>query len=81
MDDVLRFKGDDRDTVLARYVVASYLTALEFHNDRDVLALTTSQCNAIWNGRGSWAPFAGATWDYPQTVAYFETIYGVRRYG
>jgi len=81
LDDVLRFKGDDRDTVLARYVVASYLTALEFHNDRDVLALTTSQCNAIWNGRGSWAPFAGATWDYPQTVAYFETIYGVRRYG
>ena len=80
LDAVLRSKGGDRDTVLARYVVASYLTALEFHNDRDVLALTTSQCTSIWNGRGTWSPFAGATWDYAQTIAYFETIYGARRY-
>lgn len=81
LDDVLRFEGNDRDTVLARYVVAAYLTALEFRDDRDVLALTTWQCNAIWNGRGSWSPFAGAHWDYAQTIAYFETIYGARRYG
>lgn len=81
LDNVLRSDADDRDAVLARYVVASYLTALEFGNNRDVLALTTSQCNTIWNGRGSWVPFAGATWNYPQTVAYFETIYGARRYG
>lgn len=81
MDDVLRFEGNDRNVVLARYVVASYLTALEFHNDRDVLALTTSQCTSIWNGNGSWSPFAGARWDYAQTIVYFETIYGARRYG
>jgi hypothetical protein len=79
--DVLGYEGNDRDTVLARYVVASYLTALEFHDDRDVLALTTSQCKAIWNGRGVWSPFAGAQWDYAQTTAYFETIYGARRFG
>ena len=81
LNEVLRFEGKDRDVVLARYVVASYLTALEFHNDRDVLALTTSQCTSIWNGNGSWSPFAGARWDYAQTIVYFETIYGARRYG
>ena len=81
LGDVLSLEGNGRNVVLARYVVASYLTALEFHNDRDVLALTTSQCNSIWNGNGSWSPFAGATWDYAQTIAYFETIYGARRYG
>ena len=81
LNEVLRFEGKDRDVVLARYVVASYLTALQFHNDRDVLALTTSQCTSIWNGGGTWSPFAGATWDYAQTIAYFETIYGARRYG
>ena len=81
LNEVLRFEGKDRDVVLARYVVASYLTALQFHNDRDVLALTTSQCTSIWNGNGSWSPFAGARWDYAQTIVYFETIYGARRYG
>ena len=81
LDDVLRFEGNDRNVVLARYVVASYLTALEFHNDRDVLALTTSQCTSIWNGNGSWSPFAGARLDYAQTIVSFETIYGARRYG
>lgn len=81
LGDVLGYEGHDRDTVLARYVVAAYLTALEFHDDRDVLALSTAQCNAIWNGRGNWSPFAGAQWDYAQTTAYFETIYGARRYG
>ena len=81
LGDVLGYEGHDRDTVLARYVVAAYLTALEFHDDRDVLALTTSQCNAIWSGRGHWSPFAGAQWDYAQTMAYFETIYSARRYG
>ena len=81
LNEVLRFEGKDRDVVLARYVVASYLTAREFNDSRDVLALTTSQCNAIWNGQGAWSPFAGARWDYAQTIAYFETIYGARRYG
>ena len=81
LGDVLGYEGHDRDTVLARYVVASYLTALEFHDDRDVLALSTSQCNAIWSGRGNWSPFAGVQWDYAQTIAYFETIYSARRYG
>lgn len=81
LGDVLELKDSERDTVLARYVVAAYLTALQFHDDRDVLTLTTSQCNAIWNGQGSWSPFAGAQWDYAQTMAYFETIYGGLRYG
>ena len=78
---MLGYACQDSDTVLARYVVASYLTALEFDEDRDGLALSTSQCNAIWSGRGNWSPFAGVQWDYAQTIAYFETIYSARRYG
>lgn len=70
----------DKDTVgtLACYVLASYLTAEQFSDDRNVVALTTSQCADIWRGQGIWKPFAGATWGYAQTIAYFETIYGIR---
>ena len=81
VEQVLTDNENSREAVLARYVVASYLTAREFNDSRDVLALTTSQCNAIWNGQGAWSPFAGARWDYAQTIAYFETIYGKRGYG
>ena len=78
LGDVLTYDGTSPDAVLARYVVASYLTALEFHNDRGVLALTTLQCNEIWNQKGVWTPFAGARWDYAKTITYFEAIYGIR---
>lgn len=81
LEDVLTYDGTSSDAVLGRYVVASYLTAREFHNDRSVLALTTLQCNEIWNQKGVWTPFAGARWDRLQTIAYFETIYGMRHYG
>lgn len=72
--------NQDRDSVgtLACYVVASSLTAQQFADNRDVLALTTAQCKAIWRGQGVWKPFAGAQWGYAQTIAYFETIYGIR---
>lgn len=78
LEQVLTNDKKGREAVLARYVVASYLTAREFGNNRDVLALTTSQCNEIWNQKGKWKPFAGAEWKSPQTMAYFETIYGIR---
>ena len=73
-------KNKDKDTVgtLACYVVASSLTAQQFGDNRDVLALTSAQCKAIWTGQGVWKPFAGAQWNYAQTIAYFETFYGIR---
>lgn len=80
LGQVLEFSAADADTALARCVVASYLTALQYGDDREVLALSTSQCKAIWNGRGNWSPFAGARWDYSQTMAYFDTIYGGLHY-
>ncbi|MCE1249435.1 MAG: hypothetical protein LWW82_01745 [Comamonadaceae bacterium] len=80
LGQVLEFSEGDADTLLARSVVASYLTALQYGDDREVVALSTTQCKAIWNGRGSWSPFAGAHWDYPQTMAYFDTIYGGHHY-
>lgn len=63
---------------LARYVTASYLTADQFDRTPGVLALTKVQCKAIWEGQGYWIPFAGASWSDSQTIAYFETIYGIR---
>ena len=77
LGDVLTCDGTSREAVLARYVVASYLTASEFGDNRDVLALTTSQCKVIWNQKGEWTPFAGARWNYAETIAYFKTIYGI----
>ena len=78
LEAALNDDDNGRVATLARYVVASYLTAQQFHDDRDVLALTTAQCQAIWEGQGNWIPFAGANWKYAQTMAYFETIYGIR---
>lgn len=77
LEEVL--KDTDPGTVakLARYVLASYLTAQQFADNSEVLALTTSQCKKIWNGQGTWSPFSGAIWEYPTTIAYFETIYGI----
>ena len=62
---------------LARYVMASYLTADQFNRTPEVLALTKVQCKSIWEGQGFWIPFAGASWTDLQTIAYFETIYGI----
>ena len=76
--EVLKDTDNSIVAKLARYVLASYLTAQQFGDNRDVLALTTLQCKAIWKGQGVWKPFAGARWDYVQTIAYFETIYGMR---
>lgn len=81
LGQVLDASAGDTDTRLARCVAASYLTALQCGDDRDVIALSTKQCQAIWNGRGNWSPFAGAHWDYAQTMAYFDTIYGGIHYG
>lgn len=78
LEDVLTDPGKSNEAVLGRYVAAAYLTAKEFGDSHDVVALTTLQCNAIWNGLGSWSPFAGAKWEYGTTIAYFETIYGIR---
>jgi hypothetical protein len=76
IQQVLEQPGNRHNAALARHVAAAYLTAVEFNNDSTRVLLTKSQCKAIWEGQGTWSPFAGTTWTPSQTMAYFDMIYG-----
>ncbi|MDO9505013.1 hypothetical protein [Hydrogenophaga sp.] len=75
MRDVFELRDDDTDARLARYVLAAFLSADAAGAGSDNVWLTKRQCHEIWNGRGNWKPFAGATWDLNQTMNYFEVIF------
>ena len=74
VEEVLQDTDPGNVAKLARYVVASYLTA-HFYAATDNVVLSTLQCKDIWGGQGAWSPFAGAHWTQAQTLSYFETIY------
>ncbi|MBX3611513.1 MAG: hypothetical protein KF871_16590 [Hydrogenophaga sp.] len=76
LQDVLDMGGNQYNTALARHVVAAFLTAVAYQNDPSIVMLTKAQCKSIWQGQGSWQPFAGATWSYTDTMAYFDMVYG-----
>jgi len=76
LQQVLELPGNRHNAALARHVVASYLTAVAYNNNTNRVLLTKGQCVSIWNGQGTWSPFAGKTWSLPQTMAYFDMIYG-----
>lgn len=73
---VLEIQGNPHNAALARHVVAAYLSAVSVQDDPGRVLLTRSQCNAIWNGQGFWAPFAGAHWTPDQTLHYLDTVFG-----
>ncbi|MDO9438284.1 hypothetical protein [Hydrogenophaga sp.] len=76
IQQVLDQGGNRNNAALARHVAAAFLTATAFNNDSTRVLLTKSQCKAIWEGQGTWSPFAGATWTPAQTMAYFDAVYG-----
>lgn len=76
LQDVLEMGGGHRSIALARHVTAAFLTAAAYRDDPTLVMLTRAQCRAIWNQQGQWSPFAGATWNMDQTLAYFDAVYG-----
>lgn len=76
LQQVLDLSGSQNNAILARYVVAAYLSAMAFNDDSRAVLLTKAQCRAIWNGQGMWAPFSGATWSLEQTLGYFDKVFG-----
>ncbi|PZO19657.1 MAG: hypothetical protein DCF26_05090 [Burkholderiales bacterium] len=76
MREVLDLRGGDADSMLARCVVSAFLSADAAGAGSDNVWLTKEQCRQIWNGRGIWKPFAGATWTLDQTLNYFEVVFG-----
>lgn len=76
LQQVLDLSGSQNNAVLARYVVAAYLTAVAFNDDSRTVLLTKAQCRSIWNGQGMWSPFSGATWSLEQTLGYFDKVFG-----
>lgn len=76
LQQVLELQGNQHNAALARHVVAAFLTATAFNNDSQRVLLTIRQCRAIWNGQGAWSPFAGANWTLPQTMGYFDKVFG-----
>ncbi|MDP1684495.1 hypothetical protein [Hydrogenophaga sp.] len=76
LQQVLEMRGNDNNTALARHVVAAFLSAKSVGNDSDRVLLSVSQCQAIWNGQGNWAPFAGANWTLKDTMNYFNKVFG-----
>lgn len=75
LQQVLDMTGNANNKALARHVVAAYLSAISVGNDPDRVLLTVSQCAAIWNGQGNWAPFSGANWTLQDTMDYFEMVF------
>lgn len=76
LQQVLEMGNVTQNVELARYVVASYLTAVAFNDRSDMVLLTRKQCRDIWNGQGVWSPFKGSTWTRDQTMGYFSKIFG-----
>ena len=76
LQQVLELNGNRHNAALARHVAAAYLTAVAYNNNSNRVLLTKGQCASIWNGQGTWTPFAGKTWNLQQTMAYFDMIYG-----
>jgi hypothetical protein len=74
--DVLDLRTGDADAVLARCVASAFLSADAAGAGSRNVWLTKEQCRQIWNGRGIWKPFAGATWTLDQTLNYFEVVFG-----
>ncbi len=75
LQQVLKMDPQSNDVKLARYVTAALLSAASVNNDPDRVLLTAGQCAEIWNGQGSWSPFAGAHWTMSETLNYFEVVY------
>lgn len=76
LQQVLESSGTQNHEKLARYVTAAFLSAVSVGNASSFVLLNKRQCREIWNRQGNWSPFAGANWTMPQTLAYFEKIYG-----
>jgi hypothetical protein len=76
LQQVLESTGSQNHEKLARYVVAAFLSAVSVGDTPSFVLLTKRQCREIWNRQGNWSPFAGANWSMPQTLAYFEKIFG-----
>ena len=76
LQEVLEMSGNANNAALARHVVAAFLSAKSAGNDPDRVLLSVAQCQAIWNGQGNWSPFAGASWTLPDTMNYFEKVFG-----
>lgn len=76
LQQVLEMGKVQQNVELARYVAASYLTAVAYNDRSDMVLLTRKQCRDIWNGQGIWSPFKGSTWTRDQTLGYFSKIFG-----
>lgn len=76
LQQVLESSGTQNHEKLARYVTAAFLSAMSVGNTPSFVLLSRRQCQEIWNRQGHWSPFAGANWTMPQTLAYFEKIFG-----
>lgn len=77
MQAVLQMSGGGI-IALARYTVATFLTAVAYGDNPSIVLLTQAQCHQMWSALavgGTWSPFVGANWDLTETLAYFSYVY------